>query len=152
MRLKMNEDERKELNLLPMIDVMVNLLIFFLVASKFSNDEREMNAKLEVPEVAAAQPLSMTSKVVVNVERDEGSPDGYARPYMIQGKRYREKELELILIQERQKNPDRSVEIRADGKMPWEYVARVMGLCNKAEIKTYTATAQVREEKAAGGQ
>ena len=55
-------------NLTPVIDVVFLLLIFFLVATRYDQEERELNVVL--PEVTQAQPLSMTPELVINVMRD----------------------------------------------------------------------------------
>ena len=52
MPIKTQYDDQPTLNLTPMIDVVFLLIIFFMVATKFS--ELEQNIELEVPEVASA--------------------------------------------------------------------------------------------------
>ena len=42
-------------DLTPMIDVVFQLLLFFLVASKFADEEREM--KVVLPQASEAKPL-----------------------------------------------------------------------------------------------
>ena len=46
------------LSLTPLIDIVFLLLIFFLVATKFAEEERELAVML--PEASEAQPLSIT--------------------------------------------------------------------------------------------
>ena len=50
MPLKIQHDEAPALNLTSMIDVLFLLIIFFMVATKF--DEMERNIEVAVPEVA----------------------------------------------------------------------------------------------------
>ena len=52
MPIKTQYDDQPTLNLTPMIDVVFLLIIFFMVATEFS--ELERNIELEVPEVASA--------------------------------------------------------------------------------------------------
>ena len=52
MPLKIQHDEAPALNLTSMIDVLFLLIIFFMVATKF--DEMERNIEVAVPEVAQA--------------------------------------------------------------------------------------------------
>ena len=54
-------------DLTPVIDVVFLLLIFFLVATRYDQEERELEVVL--PEVTQAQPLSMTPELVINVMR-----------------------------------------------------------------------------------
>ena len=55
-------------NLTPVIDVVFLLLIFFLVATRYDQEERELDVIL--PEVTQAQPLAMTPELIVNISRD----------------------------------------------------------------------------------
>lgn len=57
MRLPTNESELESLNVIPLIDIFLVLLIFFLVATRMGEEEREISVRLA--EVAKAQPLSM---------------------------------------------------------------------------------------------
>ena len=54
-------------NLTPMIDVVFLLLIFFLVAARFDEQERELPANL--PQVVSAEPLAMTTDLIVNITK-----------------------------------------------------------------------------------
>ena len=69
MPLKTQHDEQPALNLTPMIDVVFLLIIFFMVATKFS--ELERNIELTLPEVAAPAALTAPPRDrVVNVFAD----------------------------------------------------------------------------------
>src|SRR6476661_2914187 len=52
MPLKLQHDEMPAMNLTSMIDVLFLLIIFFMVAAKF--DEMERNIEVDVPQVAQA--------------------------------------------------------------------------------------------------
>ena len=124
-------------NLTPVIDIVFLLLIFFLVATRFEEEEKDSTVIL--PEVAQAQPKSMPPKqLVVNVRKD-GS-------YTVQQKVRTEGELGVILQQFSDANPGtQDVLIRADADTMWKYGLRVMGLCNKAKIYKYRVA--MRERK-----
>ena len=64
------------INMTPVIDMVFLLLIFFLVASQFAEDERAL--KVVLPSASEAKPLTMAPKeVFVNVnERGEFFMDG----------------------------------------------------------------------------
>jgi biopolymer transport protein ExbD len=69
MPLKMHQDPLPEMNLTPMIDIVFNLIIFFMVGTKFA--EMDRSVELHVPKVAAAKNLSQTTASrVVEVHRD----------------------------------------------------------------------------------
>jgi biopolymer transport protein ExbD len=131
MRLPLSDPELGIPNMMPLIDIVFLLLIFFLLASRFERDERELNVLL--PEVAEAQPLAMTPELVVNI-----TPEGN---YVVAQKQYGEEQLAALLEQARRNNPHQSVLIRGDARAAWKYGVRVMGLCNKAKIDNYRVAA-----------
>lgn len=131
MRLPPSEPELGIPNMMPLIDVVFLLLIFFLLASRFEQAEREVNVVL--PEVVQAQPLSMTQELVVNV-----TPEG---KYVVAQKEQSEAQLAALLAQAHRNNPHQSVLIRGDGRAAWKYGVRVMGLCNQAKIDNYRVAA-----------
>lgn len=116
-------------NLTPVIDVVFLLLIFFLVATRFDQQEKELDTIL--PEVAQAEPLSMPpQELVVNVTK-EGK-------FVVMRKELSESELAAMLRQVSEKNPsNQSVLIRGDQESAWKHGVRVMGLCNRARITDY---------------
>ena len=68
MKLPVNTDDSDGPNLTPVIDVVFLLLIFFLVATEYHQAERELD--IDLPEVAQAQPLSMTPELIVNISSE----------------------------------------------------------------------------------
>lgn len=57
------------LSITPLIDVVFLLLIFFLVSSRFSEEERELD--LNLPSVTEALPSSMQpDEIVINIDRE----------------------------------------------------------------------------------
>jgi biopolymer transport protein ExbD len=69
MPLKTHHDEDPVLNVTSMIDVVLVLTIFFMVATKFRDDERKLD--LKVPVVSNQGPLSTAPEPkVVNVYQD----------------------------------------------------------------------------------
>jgi biopolymer transport protein ExbD len=118
-------------NMMPLIDVVFLLLIFFLMASRFEQEEREL--KVALPEVVEAQPLAMTQELVVTI-----TAEGH---YLVAKARYSEEQLAALLEQTRKNNPHQGVLIRGDGRAAWKYGVRVMGLCNRAKIENYRVAA-----------
>jgi biopolymer transport protein ExbD len=131
MRLPPTEIDLGVPNMMPMIDIIFLLLIFFLMASRFEQEERDL--KVVLPEVAEAQPLAMTQDLVINI-----TPEGH---YLVAHQQYSEEALAALLEQSRRSNPHRSVLIRGDGRAAWKHGVRVMGLCNKAKIENYRVAA-----------
>ncbi|HUY89255.1 MAG TPA: biopolymer transporter ExbD [Pirellulales bacterium] len=121
-----------KLNLTPMIDVVFLLLIFFLVATKFEEEERELDVVL--PQASEAMPLTAKPKeLFVNVARDGR--------YIVNGQQLNDAALLGTLQQAAASNPGRqTVIIRADNRCFWQSVVNVMNLCNKARIRDYRVT------------
>lgn len=120
------------LSLTPLIDVVFLLLIFFLVATKFAEEERELDVLL--PEASEAQPLtSKPREMFINID-DKGR-------YFVTGKILTLDQLYPILKAAWVNNPGRaSVVIRADKRCRWEFVVAAMNACNKANIRDYRVT------------
>jgi biopolymer transport protein ExbD len=107
-------------DLTPVIDVVFLLLIFFLVATRYDQEERELDVVL--PEVTQAKPLSMTPELVINVMR--------TGQYRIAQSQIDERQLAGIIRESHKNNPHQSVLIRGDGEVALKHAVRVMGLCN----------------------
>jgi biopolymer transport protein ExbD len=131
MRLPPAEQDLGMPNMMPLIDIVFLLLIFFLMASQFEREEKQLPVVL--PEVAEAQPLSMTHDLVVNI-----TPEG---KYVVAHKEYSEKQLAALLVRTRRNNPHQAVLIWGDGRAAWKHGVRVMGLCNKVKIENYRVAA-----------
>jgi biopolymer transport protein ExbD len=122
------------LNITPLIDVVFQLLLFFLVATRFEQEDRELDVKL--PSASEARPLVASVRTLfVNID-DQGR-------YFADGKLMTLDEVEDYLVQAKANNPvGQSVTIRADKRVPLDYAVQVMNLCNKAGLTEYTITTE----------
>jgi len=122
----------ESLSLMPLIDVVFLLLIFFLVATRFAEEERELDVLL--PDASEAQPLtSKPRELFINIDQ-QGQ-------YYVTGKTLGLPELFQVLKTAWDANPGRaSVVIRADKRCRWEFVVAAMNACNKANIRDYRVT------------
>lgn len=120
------------LSLTPLIDIVFLLLIFFLVATRFAEEERELEVLL--PDASEAQPLtSKPRELFVNID-DRGR-------YYVTGKILTLEQLHPVLEAVYVNNPDRaSVVIRADKRVPFERVVGAINACKKAKIRDYRIT------------
>jgi biopolymer transport protein ExbD len=120
------------LSITPLIDVVFLLLIFFLVSSRFSEEERELD--LNLPSVTEALPATaQPDELVLNVD-EQGR-------YFIDGAFRQVEQVEQILRRAKANNPlTQTVVIRADREANWEPVAIAIGLCKKVGINEFTAT------------
>jgi biopolymer transport protein ExbD len=114
------------INLMPLIDMVFLLLIFFLVATTFSQDERE--AELKLAETASIQPISAPPpQLIINIMKDG--------TLKVSGEVVKRAELSDMLETIVRDDPDREVLVRADEKSIHKYFAGVMNLCIKKGIK-----------------
>jgi biopolymer transport protein ExbD len=120
------------LSLTPLIDIVFLLLIFFLVATRFAEEERELDVQL--PDASEAKPLtSKPRELFINID-ERGR-------YYVTGKMVTLSQLHPILEAAWVNNPGRaSVVIRADRRVTWQYVVGAMNACNKAKIRDYRVT------------
>lgn len=119
------------INLTPMIDMVFLLLIFFLVATRFSEQQSALD--MELPTASEALPLSVQpQEIFINIDR-EGK-------FFIDGQYRLEEEVEHSLRQAVANNPlSQTVVIRADRAAAWQAVATAINLCKRVGIQNYTA-------------
>ena len=108
------------------------MLIFFLVSSRFSEEERELD--LNLPSVSEALPASIQpNELVINIDKENR--------FFIDGGFRQLEQVEQILRRAQANNPtSQTVVIRADKQAEWDTVATAMNLCKKVGIEEYTAT------------
>lgn len=126
MPLKTSNDELPVLNLTPMIDVVFLLIIFFMVGTKFAEEERKLD--LQVPAVGAAAPsLTSAKKRIVSVLRD-GS-------VLLDDRNMTVPQLTNELRQARRASPHLGITIRGDAEGSFQNVAAVMSACKSAGVR-----------------
>jgi len=119
------EEEKVELNLTPMIDVVFNLIIFFMVATKFAEVERDL--RVNPPAAVHASPVtSVPRELIVNV-----TVDGR---YIVSGVEYTPEDLERLIARAAAENADQAVIIRGDRAVVLQYPVTVLSLCDKYGI------------------
>lgn len=118
-----------QLNLTPLIDCVFLLLIFFLVATKFAEEERELDVML--PQASEARPLiDRPREMFINID--------HSGRYYMTGKILTLDEMQAVLNQRfAELGGGAAVIIRADKRAQWEYVVAAMNACNKAGIRDY---------------
>jgi biopolymer transport protein ExbD len=131
MALKSKRPSVLGINMTPMIDMVFQLLIFFLVATRFMQTERELDMTL--PNASEARPLTATPReLFINIDRDGR--------FYVDGQFRLEEELEHVMSQAAANNPlTQTVIIRADRQADWQAVATAINACKKVGIANYTA-------------
>jgi biopolymer transport protein ExbD len=111
------------------------LLVFFLVATKFAEQDRELDVQL--PSASEAQPLVAKPKDI------ELSIDETGSYYLGAGRKMTLPEVEAALSSAAVNNPlSQTVVIRAHQGCRWNDVARAMNACYRAglrDVKTSVA-------------
>jgi biopolymer transport protein ExbD len=120
------------LDLTPMMDMVFNLLIFFMVVTSFEKAERDL--KVTLPDGSEAMPLTAKpQQIFVNIDKDG--------QYFVRSQEISANDLNHLLKQAALNNPaGQTVVIRADKRTAWDYVATAMRLCNQAGIRDYSAS------------
>ena len=130
------------INMTPMIDVVFQLIIFFLVSSHLA--KQEVNLKLPLPEAASGETETDPNapRLTVNVLGD-GSLllAGRTIPAQEVRQRLRDRLDEL--------GPDVEVRIRSHRDVPYESVEPLLVACAKAGV--WNVTFAVYEEKSSSG-
>lgn len=109
------------LSMTPLIDVVFLLLIFFLVASRLSQEDRELDIPL--PSAANAMPMTVEpQEMIVNID-ESGA-------IVVNNQTYDAAQFERMLTQTITDNPlGQSVLIRADRRVPLQTPVDVMDIC-----------------------
>jgi len=125
MPLKTHQEELPAINLTPMIDIVFNLIIFFMVSTRFTEIERKVD--LSVPQVGGTSNLSEVQRSrTINIYRD-GTMTLDAQPVTIT-------ELRSLLATAHRQYEGLVVTIRGDGLAPYQNVAAAMTACRQAGI------------------
>ncbi|MEO8269773.1 MAG: biopolymer transporter ExbD [Aureliella sp.] len=109
------------LSMTPLIDVVFLLLIFFLVASRLSQEDRELDIPL--PSAANAMPMTVEpQEMIVNIDENGA--------IVVNNQTYGTEQFERMLTQTIADNPlGQSVLIRADRRVPLQAPVDVMDIC-----------------------
>ena len=121
------------INLMPLIDVLFMLLIFFLVTTRFAKADREI--EVDLPTASIAVPVTEEpQEVLIGIDKDG--------LYFVNSKVLSIDELEGVLQQLATDNPaNQSVLIRADRRVLLQFPVAAMDLCNRFGIRYTLNTA-----------
>lgn len=111
------------LSITPLIDVVFLLLIFFLVATQFEENDREL--AVELPDAEQSLPLTEEPKILyINIDQ-EGR-------YFVSGRVRTLDEVEALVREAVANNPlTQSVMIRADRRVQLDSFVAAVDLCKK---------------------
>lgn len=131
-------DELPYINMTPMVNVVLCLLIFFLAATRLYDwDQNEF--KVSVPEVETAGPLTAAPDDLNVSVTGPGKVTLEDRPMTLS-------ELTVALKQSAERYSDQGVLVRGDAKISYQDLADVLSACNRAGIKNVRLPVRPREQ------
>ncbi len=130
MQFRKREEEDYNIPLTSLIDVVFLLLIFFMVSTVFIDFSRKID--IELPE-------SKTSDSSTNIKNIEIDMDLNNKIYL-NGEVITEEELESKLAKISSEIGNKTVIIRADKRLNYGNVIKIMGICKGAKLKDIGVT------------
>jgi len=134
-------DELPHINMTPMVDVVLCLLVFFMAATRLY-DWDESQFIVRVPEVSDAAPLT-------------AAPDDLALTIVAPGQvkvndaTYDLASLTTMLREVRSRYADQGVLVRGDKSLNYQDLADVLGVCESAGIRNVRLPVRPRDTSAA---
>lgn len=126
MPLKTEPLEEPGINLTSMLDVVMLLIIFFMIGTKFSEDERSTD--IQVPTIAESAALTgQPDEIVVNIN-SEGQVKVKREPLTLES-------LKALLQTAQTGFPNQAVVIRGDGRCEYQQIMDVFSACKEAGIR-----------------
>jgi len=119
------EHVHAEIDMAPMIDMVFQLLIFFMCAATLSQVDFTPEVALPVAEKAQV-PEDLRDRGTINI-----LPDGR---FMVSGEYVEEKEMLEIMQRHRAENPNVKLYLRANHSVPFARVKKVLRACADAGI------------------
>jgi len=114
------------IELTPLIDMVFLLLIFFLVATTFRQEEREM--QIALPFASSSAPIStMLRELIINVDA-EGT-------VIVAGRQLDDAGLQSLVTEAVAGNPEQKVTVRGDRATAYAHVVRVLDVCKTSGIQ-----------------
>ena len=125
MKLRAKDHEHAEIDMAPMIDMVFQLLIFFMCAATLS--QVDFTPEVALPVAQKAQiPEDLRDRGTINI-----LPDGQ---FMISGEVVTEKQMLEIMKRKHAQNPQVTLYLRANKAVPFKRVKAVLRACADAGI------------------
>lgn len=126
MRVDLSDHEEPEIGLVAMIDCIFFLLMFFMLATTFKQQEdmkrqKELQVQLPTAEASVVRSGAAIDALVIGVDRD-GALFVDSKPVTVQ-------QLHTILAHEADVRPGRRIRIDGDRSTPYQNIVRVLDLC-----------------------
>jgi biopolymer transport protein ExbD len=131
MRIRRRPEQDEELPMTPLIDVVFQLLLFFLTATSFYKIEKDIKVDPPLASEAQASP-QRPQEITVNVRNE--SDGGF---FVVDGRILELPKLEELLARAAKGNPTLVVIIRGDKQAYHQKIVDVLNACKKVNIKQY---------------
>ena len=132
MRFDSRPEEDYSLQLTSLIDVVFLLLIFFMVSTSFVDFARRLDIKL--PESKKSSEVSQKQDFLLEV--------GVEKKISLNGKVISLEELDRVLQASKRKSGPRTLTIKADKRLDYGFVVRLMGISFAAGIRDMSVAVQ----------
>ena len=129
------------INIIPLIDILVILLIFFVTTSTFKKTQPQLQINLPDSQTATAAAAAKTEPIVLAVKT--------ADQITLDNKPVKLDALATALQSARQQAPDRAVALQADTTAPFGVVVKVLDALKSAGVKNIPAFTQPEAAPAA---
>jgi biopolymer transport protein ExbD len=132
--------EEPYINLTPLVDIVFNLLLFMMLATRFAADEdAEHKFDVQLATAANARPLTaLPDELVIHVASNG--------KVLLNGKARTLRELEADLVKAKKNYADQSVMIRGEGQGPYQNVVDVLAVCDRAKINVVSLPVRLKTE------
>ncbi len=138
---RVQADELPIINMTPMVDVILCLLVFFMAATRLYDwDENEF--VVNVPQVVEAAPLTAAPDDLVLTVVKRGAVAVGETTYDLDG-------LVTLLREARGRYVNQGVVIRADASLVYQDLADVLSACDEAGIRNVRLPVRSRDQEAA---
>lgn len=136
--LKDYQEDEPVIQMAPMVDVILNLLIFFIVITAYARMENELS--ITVPTAEMSQPPKRSpGELIINLKND-GS-------VVINQKLITPDQLKILLTRVAKQYPDQFIIIRGDRLTAFENAIGILDLCAKCGIWNVSFAALPPENK-----
>jgi biopolymer transport protein ExbD len=136
---RLQAEELPHINMTPMVDVVLCLLVFFMAATRLYDwDENQFHVK--VPEVARAAPLTAAPEDLSLTIVEPGRVE-------VGGETLGLGDLTALLAEARARYADQGVLIRGDASLSYQDLADVLAACESAGIRSVRLPVRPRDER-----
>jgi len=132
--------EEPHINLTPLVDVVFNLLLFLMLATRFAADDNaERKFDVQLATASNAKPLTaLPDELVVNVASNG--------QITLNGKPRKIGELETDLASAKKNYADQAVLIRGEADGRYQNVVDVLAACDRAKINSVSLPVRLKPE------